>query len=280
MTATDPAPIPLTEGNASGAAQVMAALAEPFDPAEVKWKPQSVKGNRALALCYIDARHVMDRLDAVLGSENWQDDYEVLPEGSVVCRLRLGIGGHWITKTDVGSLSEQPDGGDRMKAAFSDALKRAAVKFGVGRYLYRLDQTWVDYDPKARKFVGLPPLPDWARPKPPAGARKPTPASPAAAAPKRPAPAAPPAKAAPTAPAATPTDFSVARVRDLLVECYGYRESSDAHAADTRLKLLTHLGVPDMDPSQLTRDNLNRLGELCLKIVKKYGAPAPKGSGS
>ncbi|MCA1685873.1 MAG: hypothetical protein LC745_07765 [Planctomycetia bacterium] len=39
------------------------ALAALFDPSEVKFKPQSVKGNRALAICYIDARAVMDRLD-------------------------------------------------------------------------------------------------------------------------------------------------------------------------------------------------------------------------
>jgi hypothetical protein len=40
-----------------------------------------------------------------------------------------------LTKVDVGGPSEQPDGGDWLKAAFSDALKRAAVKFGVGRHL-------------------------------------------------------------------------------------------------------------------------------------------------
>jgi hypothetical protein len=74
----------------------------------------------------------------VLGVENWQDEYEILADGSVMCRLKLKLGGEWITKTDVGSPSEQPDGGDRLKAAFSDALKRAAVKFGIGRYLYRL----------------------------------------------------------------------------------------------------------------------------------------------
>ena len=51
-------------------------------------------------------------------------------------------------------------------AAVSDALKRAAVKFGVGRYIYRLDQQWVDYDAKAKKIVGTPRLPDWALPAP------------------------------------------------------------------------------------------------------------------
>ena len=145
--------------------EVRAALAALFEVREVKWKPQSVKGNRAMAMAYIDARLVMDRLDAVLGVENWQDSYDIQPDGSVVCRLALRLGGEWVTKTDVGSPSEQPDGGDRLKAAFSDALKRAAVKFGVGRYLYRLPAVWADYDAQKRQFVTTPALPLWAVPK-------------------------------------------------------------------------------------------------------------------
>jgi hypothetical protein len=147
------------------------ALSTPFDPAEVRFKPQAVKGNRALALAYIDARVIQDRLDDVLGVEGWQDEYETLADGSVVCRLRLKLGDQWITKMDVGSPSEQPDGGDRLKAAFSDALKRAAVKFGIGRYLYRLPAQWVDYDPVKKQFTQTPPLPAFARPKPKAGDR-------------------------------------------------------------------------------------------------------------
>ena len=141
------------------------ALAAPFDPKDVKFKPQVVQGNRALALGYVDARVIQDRLDEVLGVEGWQDEYECLPDGSVVCRLRLRLGDSWVTKVDVGGPSEQPDGGDRMKAAFSDALKRAAVKFGVGRYLYRLPSQWVDYDPVKRQFVRTPGLPPFALPK-------------------------------------------------------------------------------------------------------------------
>jgi hypothetical protein len=141
------------------------SLSAPFDPKDVKFKPQSVKGNRALALAYLDARAIQDRLDAVLGVEGWQDEYETLPDGSVVCRLRLKLGDQWITKMDVGSPSEQPDGGDRLKAAFSDALKRAAVKFGIGRYLYRLPAQWVDYDPVKKQFPRTPALPEFAVPK-------------------------------------------------------------------------------------------------------------------
>src|SRR5574341_1479317 len=135
---------------------LMEQLSAPFDPGEVRFKPAVVSGNRALALAYVDARVIQDRLDEVLGVMGWQDDYEWLEDGSVVCRLRLRLGDEWITKVDVGGPSEQPDEGDRRKAAFSDALKRAAVKFGVGRYLYRLPGQWVDYDPVKRQFARTP----------------------------------------------------------------------------------------------------------------------------
>jgi hypothetical protein len=145
--------------DAGDPAAAAAALAAPFDAGEVKFKPQTVSGNRALAIAFVDARVIQDRLDDVLGVMGWQDSYECLPDGSVVCRLSIRIGGEWITKTDVGSQSEQPDEGDRRKAAFSDALKRASVKFGVGRYLYRMKPQWVDYDPQKRQFVRTPALP-------------------------------------------------------------------------------------------------------------------------
>jgi hypothetical protein len=95
-----------------------------------------------------------------------------LPDGSVVCRLRVRLGDEWLTKVDVGGPSEQPDDGDRRKAAVSDALKRAAVKFGVGRYLYRTPSQWVDYDPHKKTFVRPPTLPAVALPPkaPPAAA--------------------------------------------------------------------------------------------------------------
>lgn len=141
-------------------------LAEPFEPDEVEWKPQAVKGNRCLAVAYIDARCVMDRLDEAVGNGNWKDHYEVLNNGSVKCTLSVKYGDEWIEKSDVGSMSDQPDEGDRLKSAFSDALKRTAVKVGVGRYLYRLPPSWVDFDPNTRKILATPKLPEWALPKP------------------------------------------------------------------------------------------------------------------
>ncbi len=158
VTALTPQPPPTTLLPAEIDA-VAQNLAAPFDASEVKFKPQHITGNRALVVPFVDARVIQDRLDEVLGVMGWQDRYKCLPDGSVVCRLRIRLGAEWITKEDVGGQSEQPDEGDRRKAAFSDALKRAAVKFGIGRYLYRLKPQWVDYDPQKRQLVGTPKLP-------------------------------------------------------------------------------------------------------------------------
>ncbi|MBI1914541.1 MAG: hypothetical protein HYS12_07360 [Planctomycetes bacterium] len=143
---------------------LMQQLQAPFAPGAIKFKPGVITGNRALALPFVDSRAVQDRLDEVLGVAGWQDSYQPLPDGSVVCTLRVRIGGEWIAKVDVGSPAEQPDAGDRCKAAFSDALKRAAVKYGVGRYLYRLPPLWADYDPAKKRFVQPPTLPMPPRP--------------------------------------------------------------------------------------------------------------------
>lgn len=70
-----------------------------------------------------------------------------------------------------------------MKAAFSDALKRAAVAWGCGRYLYELPSQWVDYDPQKRQLVGTPRLPDWAIPRKQAAAKAPAESSPPRTAP-------------------------------------------------------------------------------------------------
>ena len=111
--------------------ELFAALAAPFAAGEVKSRPQ---GGRKLS--YVTARTVMNRLDAVMGPENWWDDYTPLGN-SVICRLTLRLpDGQVLTKCDLGGVAGMADAGDDDKSGFSDALKRTAVKFGVGRYLY------------------------------------------------------------------------------------------------------------------------------------------------
>lgn len=111
------------------------ALADHFDERLVRTRPAG--GGRQVP--YITARTVMNRLDSTLGFENWWDTYERDPAGSdnILCRLSIRLpDGQVLTKCDVGSPGSTGDEGEDDKGAVSDALKRAAVKFGVGRYLY------------------------------------------------------------------------------------------------------------------------------------------------
>lgn len=116
-------------------------LAMSFNPSCVEWRAQQVSGDgkRALALAYIDARSVMARLDEVVGPQNWQDKYRY--EGDrTFCELSLRIDGEWLTKSDTSDDSNF----EAAKGGASGAFKRAAVKWGIGRYLYDVDAIWAD----------------------------------------------------------------------------------------------------------------------------------------
>jgi hypothetical protein len=209
------------------------ALADPFEMDEVKFKPQTVKGNRALVVAYVDARVIQDRLDDVLGVDGWQDECTPLDDGSVMCRLQLRFGNTWIVKCDVGSPSEQPDGGDRLKAAFSDAFKRAAVKFGLARYLYRLEPMWVDYDPVKKKLLSKPNLPPDAQPRrTPKPALAPTP---------RPAPAPAPVVVEAPKPAEAKPNGMPANGRELRQRLERFDATLAAKGLATAGELLTHV---------------------------------------
>lgn len=111
---------------------IFAALMAPFESEEVKVRSQAGR-----QMHYITARTAMNRLDEVLGPANWWDSY-VPTEHSVLCSLTVRLpDGQVITKADAGGYAGMSDPGDDDKSGYSDAFKRAAVKFGVGRYLYR-----------------------------------------------------------------------------------------------------------------------------------------------
>lgn len=113
---------------------LFAALAAPFGPGEVKTRDAG--GGRRVD--YVTARTVANRLDSVLGPENWWDAYPVVGESSAVCALTLRLpDGREVTKHDAGGAAGMADAGDDDKSMFSDAFKRAAQCWGVARYLYR-----------------------------------------------------------------------------------------------------------------------------------------------
>ena len=128
---------------------VYSQLIAPFDAKQIGLKPQSVKGDQAIALPFITARTVMNRLDQAVGPSNWSDHYEVINAGgklAVICWLTV-LG---VTKEGIGEPGGTP-GEEMVKSAQSDSFKRAAVAFGIGRYLYAMPKRWLRYD--GRKFL-------------------------------------------------------------------------------------------------------------------------------
>ena len=121
------------------------ALAEPFDPRKVSWRVGSVtkKKDKAMPLAYLTSRDIMDRLDEVVGPENWQTKIEQTAQGVFICQMGIFIPSTgWVWKTDV-SGETQIEG---EKGGSSGSIKRAAVSWGIGRYLYDVHVGWTPID--------------------------------------------------------------------------------------------------------------------------------------
>lgn len=130
-----------------------AALAAPFDPREVHWRVGSVSVDeeQGMALAYIDARHVQERLDEVCGPSSWRVSHQRVDNRNV-CTLSIRVvhsdgTAEWVSKED-GAGDTDIEG---QKGGLSDALKRAGVLWGIGRYLYRLGNTWVRVEGPSKK---------------------------------------------------------------------------------------------------------------------------------
>ncbi len=143
---------------------IFALLAAPFNPSDLEWRPGATNADKtkALALTYLTSRAVMDRLDEVVGPPNWRDDFKPGPDGGLICGLSLRLDGEWITKWDGAENTDI----EAIKGGLSDAFKRAAVKWGIGRYLYKLPSSWVACEQHGKTIVlkNTPVLPEWALP--------------------------------------------------------------------------------------------------------------------
>jgi hypothetical protein len=140
--------------------EIFRKLKEPFPARDILWRIGASGGNGdkiwCLPLAYIDSRAVQDRLDHLLGPENWKNSYHAVNSG-VCCRLSLRIDGEWVTKSDgAGQTEIDPEKG--------------------GRYLYNLDSSFAEVSlksvPKWKKakrgdtqyWWKEPTLPEWALP--------------------------------------------------------------------------------------------------------------------
>lgn len=154
------------------------ALIEPFSYEDLEFRIQTYVEDQKTAkiLTYVDARAVQNRLDEVFGWENWFDNYTETNnsrENGMKCDLTVVYNDRLVKKTGFAPYTAV----EPLKGGESDALKRAAVKFGIGRYLYNLTTNKVNliqgygksdktFKAKSGKWYSwkTPILPDWALP--------------------------------------------------------------------------------------------------------------------
>ncbi len=163
-------------------AEIMEALQRPFAAHEVEWRACriGVTDGRPWALvhCHLTNRAIMNRLDEVFGLGNWRNEYIRWGGNSALCGLSIRINGEWLTKWDGASATEIA----AVKGTLSDAMKRAAVQWGIGRYLYQLNERFAacttrkpggdNWHREFDRVSGVtfwwrpPALPAWALPRP------------------------------------------------------------------------------------------------------------------
>ena len=124
-----------------------------------KWRVQSANQYGASCVAYIDARQVQDLLDEVCEPFGWQTTFDEY-KGNLFCNIGICIKGVWVWKSDCGTESHV----EKQKGEASDAFKRAAVMWGIGRFLYskkiiklpvkqNQQGKWLPYSKKTDRFV-------------------------------------------------------------------------------------------------------------------------------
>ncbi len=153
-------------------------LDEPFATGDIEWRIQQAgkSSNKiwAKVLAYVTNRAIMKRLDEVCGKSGWRNEYRDIPNnGGVECGISIKVDGEWITKWDAAENTQV----EAVKGGRSGAMKRAAVQWGIGRYLYNLEEGFAivsaerahGFHYAKSKEVGVfywkpPSLPSWALP--------------------------------------------------------------------------------------------------------------------
>lgn len=135
---------------------VVQELRKPFAPEQIKWKVQTnpKEGqDMAIVVAYIDSRDVSERLDLATGGD-WGSEF-YLPQvqagshHSLECALTVC----GVTRRDVGTVPGPRQNEDSTKDLYSDALKRAAVQFGVGSHVYRFPKVKAKVQQFGKSFM-------------------------------------------------------------------------------------------------------------------------------
>lgn len=132
-------------------------LSRPFAPEDLEWRIQVTSRDKTsgLAVPYVTNRAIQDRLDEVVGPENWCNEYQPWhgneKKEAQICGISIYFEGKgFITKWDGAEDSDI----EPVKGGLSDSMKRAAVQWGIGRVLYKMTKpVWVGIEQKGNSFV-------------------------------------------------------------------------------------------------------------------------------
>ena len=127
-------------------------LDEPFPHEDIEWRVARAglggKGIFCLVIPYITARAIQKRLDDVCGPDGWKNEeprvIDVNGKTAFVGGISIRFKDQWVTKWDVAD----PTNIEPAKGGFSGAMKRAGAQWGIGRYLYYLDETFAEVEEK------------------------------------------------------------------------------------------------------------------------------------
>ena len=163
--------------NKKTTAEIQAALAQPFAPEDLEWRVQTAvaEKSRGLVVPYVTNRAIQERLDNVVGSDNWYNDFkpwhrfmskakvgDKIVDKEIISQL-CGIfiyfdeRQQWVGKWDGAENTDI----EAIKGGLSDSMKRAACQWGIGRILYKMDNVWADIEKKGRNWF----IRDSERPK-------------------------------------------------------------------------------------------------------------------
>lgn len=129
-------------------------LTAPLTVQEIEWRVQSQTkdGQKIIVVPYITNRCVMQRFDDQFGWAGWQNEIKEI-EGGFLCTITAVLpGGEVVKKTDGASRTAV----EPVKGGISDAMKRCAVQFGLGRALYDFPKVMIQTTDKY--------IPNWATP--------------------------------------------------------------------------------------------------------------------
>ena len=127
-------------------------LAEPFPADDIEWfiGATTKDKSKGMAVPFITARAAQERLDEVVGSANWINDFIEWKDGAQLSKISIWDPEKqmWISKVDGSGDTDI----ESVKGGLSQSFKRCAALWGIGRYLYYLDSPWVEIEPQGNSY--------------------------------------------------------------------------------------------------------------------------------